>query len=121
MDRAREAAHAVEGLLAGAPADGSTRVRLTVLVRNVDLAAAAAENDQKLLARLVDIRSGQYVDSDGFDADASYGEAFREAGFDVSVLAPDDVAGKIRARPTAVKVALATGLDEWADVPLESP
>ena len=113
---AREAVHVVEGLLVGASPDRSTRIRLSALVRDVDQAAAAAENDRELVSRLDEIRSGQYEDGDGTDADASYGDAFREAGIDIDALSPVDAGAKIKARPASVRVALATTLDEWADV-----
>ena len=45
-----------------------------------------AENDQKLLARLVDIRSAKADDPDGSMTDAEYADAFREAGIDVASL-----------------------------------
>jgi serine/threonine-protein kinase len=55
---ARDAAHAAERLLADAR-DAATRYRVTALVQHVSEAAQAAENDQQLLAKLVDIRSGR--------------------------------------------------------------
>ena len=113
---AREAAHVVEGLLVGASPDRATRIRLSALVRDVDQAAAAAENDRELMSRLDEIRSGQYEDGDGTDADASYGDAFREAGIDIDALSAVEAGAKIKSRPASVRVALATALDEWADV-----
>ncbi|MFI5460715.1 MAG: tetratricopeptide repeat protein, partial [Isosphaerales bacterium] len=112
---ARDAAHAVEGLLADAP-DEPTRRHATEVVREVTQAAAAAENDQKLLARLVDIRSAKADDPDGSTTDAAYDDAFREAGIDVASLPPAEAGAKIRDRPTAVRVFLAAALDDWAAV-----
>ncbi|MFI5460714.1 MAG: tetratricopeptide repeat protein [Isosphaerales bacterium] len=112
---ARDAAHAVEGLLADAP-DKSTRRRAIALVRDVTQAAAGAENDQKLLARLVDIRSAWADDPDGSTRDAAYEDAFREAGIDIAALPPAEAGTKIKARPTAVSLALAAALDYWAAV-----
>jgi len=112
---ARDAAHAVEGLLADAP-DESTRRRAIALVRVVTQAAAAAENDHKLLARLVDIRSAEADDPDGSVTDAAHADAFREAGVDVASLRPAEAGAKIRDRPKATRVALAAALDHWAVV-----
>ena len=42
--------------------------------------ARAAEDDQKLLARLVDIRVAKSDDPDGSVTDAAYAEAFRKPG-----------------------------------------
>jgi len=112
---ARDAAHAVEGLLADAP-DKSTRRHATEVVREVTQAAAAAETDQKLLARLVDIRSAKADDPDGSTTDAAYADAFRDAGIDIAALPPAEAGTKIQARPTRVRVALAAALDDWAAV-----
>ncbi len=106
---------AVEGLLADSP-DEPTRTRAIELVRDVTRAAATAEADQKLLARIADIRSARADDPDGSVTDSNYADAFRESGIDVAVL-PATAAGKqILARPTAVSVALAAALDDWAAV-----
>jgi len=110
---ARDAAQAVEHLLADT-SDDSARRRATALVRDVTQAAAAAENDQKLLATLVDIRSAKADDPDGSATDAAYADAFREAGIDVGALPPAEAGAKIQARPAAVRVALAAALDDWA-------
>ena len=110
---ARDAAQAVEGLLLDAP-DESTRRRAIELVRDVSQAAAAAENDQKLLAKLVDIRSTWTDDPDGSATDADFADAFRESGIDISVLPPAEAGARIQARPPSVRVALAAGLDDWA-------
>jgi len=112
---AREAAKAAERLLADVP-DEPTRSRMTALVRNVTEATTVAENDQKLLARLIDIRSARADDYDGSGTDAAYADAFREAGIDMAVLPPAEAGAKIQARPAAVRVALATALDNWAAV-----
>ena len=57
---ARDATHALERLLPDAP-EQSTRA-VAKLVREVTQAARSAENDQKLLAELVDIRSAKADD-----------------------------------------------------------
>jgi len=112
---ARDAAHAVEGLLADAP-DELTRRRGTALVRDVTESAAAAENDQKLLTTLVDIRSARADDPDRSAADVAYADAFREAGIDIAALSPAEAGTKIQARPTSTRLALAAALDDWAAV-----
>jgi eukaryotic-like serine/threonine-protein kinase len=113
--RAREAAHAAERQSPDAP-DDRGRERATALVQQVTQATTAAETDQKLLARLVDIRSARYDDRDGSATDVDYADAFREAKFDVTSLPPVEAAAKIYARPSAVRLALAAALDDWASV-----
>jgi serine/threonine-protein kinase len=110
---ARDAAHAAERLLADAR-DAATRQRLTALVQQVTEAARAAEADQKLLAKLVDIRSAEADDPDGSVSDAAYADAFREAGIDMATLPPAEAGAKIKARPASVGLALAASLDDWA-------
>ena len=48
--------------------------------------------------------------------DADYADAFREAGIDVASLPPAEAGAKIEARPSAVRVSLATAIDDWAAV-----
>ena len=110
---ARHAALALGGFLADTP-DRPARDRLTALVRDVTRAADAAEADQKLLARLVDIRSAESDDPGGASTDVRYAEAFRVASIDVAAAAPAEAGARIRARPAAVRVALAAALDDWA-------
>jgi serine/threonine-protein kinase len=87
-----------------------------VLVRNLTEAATAAENDQALLAKLMDVRSAKADDPDGSVTDAAYADAFREAGIDIATLSPADSGAKIQVRPAAVREALAAVLDDWAAV-----
>jgi serine/threonine-protein kinase len=110
--KARDAAHAVERLLADAR-DEPTRKRVTTLVESVTAAAQAAENDQNLVDKLIDIGSSKADDRDGSATDAAYAAAFREAGIDVAALSPAEAGAKIKARPAAVTVALAAALDDW--------
>ncbi len=112
---ARHAAHALEELLADA-SDAPTRKRVTVLIRDVTRAAAAAANDQKLLARLVDIRSARDDDRDGSATDMAYEDAFHEAGLDLVALPAAEAAAAIQARPDAERIALAAALDDWANM-----
>ena len=111
--KARDAAHAVERLLADAR-DEPTRQRVTALVKSATTGTQAAENDQNLLDKLIDIRSAKADDRDGWATDAAYAVAFRDAGIDVSALSPSEVGAKIKRRPVAV--ALAAALDDWAAV-----
>jgi serine/threonine-protein kinase len=110
---ARNAAQAAARLAADAR-DAATRARLEALVREVNDAAQTAEDDQKLLAKLVDIRSAKADDLDGSETDLAYADAFHEAGIDVDTLAPADASAKIRARPASVASALVAALDDWA-------
>jgi Flp pilus assembly protein TadD len=112
---AQDAAQAVESLLIDAP-DEPTGRHMTALVREVAQAALAAENDQKLLAKLVEIRSAKAEDLDGSMTDMEYANAFAEAGIDTAALAAAEVGAKIQARPATVRVALAAALDDWAAV-----
>jgi serine/threonine-protein kinase len=111
--KAREAARAVERLLADAR-DEPTRERVTALVESVTAAAQAAAGDRKLLDKLIDIRSAKADDRDGWATDAAYAVAFREAEVDLTTLPPTEAGAKLKARPAAVAVALATALDDWA-------
>jgi serine/threonine-protein kinase len=113
--RACDSAHACQRLFSDAP-DEPTRRHARALGLAVTGAAEAAETDQKLLAKVVDIRSAKEDDPDGSATDAGYHDAFREAGIDVAALPPTDSGPKIRARPTSVRVALAAALDDWAAV-----
>jgi uncharacterized delta-60 repeat protein len=110
---ARNAAQAVARLAADAR-DATTRKRLEALVQEVNSAAETAENDQKFLAKLVDIRSAKADDPDGSETDMAYTDVFREAGIDVDALAPADASAKIRARPASVASVLVAALDDWA-------
>ncbi len=112
---ARDAAHAVDRRLADVRNE-ATRRRVTTLVRDVNQATTAAENEQKLLAKLIDIRSSSADDPDGTVADVSYEEAFREAGWDMAALPPAEVGAKIQARPIAVRSLLGATLDYWASM-----
>jgi len=112
---AREAAHAVERLLADAR-DQTTRERVTALVQSVTAAAIAAENDQKILDRLIDIRSAEEDDPDLSLTDAAYAGAFRQAEIDVSALPVGEIGARIKARQAKVAVTLAAALDDWARV-----
>ena len=87
---------------------------MTALVREVTQAAAAAENDQKLLARLVDIRSARADDPDGSATDGDYADAFSEAGIDIAALTVE-AAARLGRLPSA-RVSLAAALDHWAAI-----
>ncbi len=78
--------------------------------------AQAADRDQKLLDRLVDIRSALADDRDGWSTDAAYADAFREAGIDLAALSADEAAKRIRERGPEQASALANAVDDWAAV-----
>jgi serine/threonine-protein kinase len=82
--------------------------------RQAAAAVQAAKRDDVLLERLIDIRSAKTDDHGGWETDAAYAEAFRDAGIDVA--APAEVGAALRTRPAATRVALAAALDDWAAV-----
>jgi len=98
---------------AGDPLAGNRLLALRTAVRT---GLGAAVRDQRLLDRLIDIRSAEADDYDGSATDASYADAFREAGVDLAVLTPADAGANIRARPPSVALTLAGALDDWAAV-----
>ena len=112
---AHEATRAIERLLAYAP-DKATRAHAVMLVREAAQAAAAAENDQRLLSRLVRIRSAVADDPDGRVAGAEFGDAFLEAGIDLESLPPAESGAMIRARPSVARISLASAIDYWAAI-----
>jgi tetratricopeptide (TPR) repeat protein len=79
-------------------------------------AAKAAESNQVLMEKLVDIRSAKADDPDGTISDRDYAEAFRAAGIDVEALSPEKAGDLIKSRPAPVAAAMAAALDDWADV-----
>jgi tetratricopeptide (TPR) repeat protein len=112
---AMAAARRVEPLLADAR-DVATRRRIVALIRAAEEGTAAAGRDQALLALLVDIRSARADDPDGSATDASYADAFRDAGIDVDALSPKESGARIAGRPAAVVRALVAALDDWTAV-----
>jgi serine/threonine-protein kinase len=103
---AREAAQAAVRLVADAR-DAATRDRVTALLQQVDQAAKTAQDEQKLLAKLVDIRSAYADDPDGSASDHAFADAFLEAGIDVDSLPQGEAGVNIKARPMSVALALA--------------
>ena len=81
-----------------------------------EAAARVAESQGLLLDKLVDIRSAKTDDPDGTISDRDYSAAFRDAGIDVTALAPTEVGARIKALPATVAAALAAALDDWASV-----
>ncbi len=110
---ARDAVQAAVRLVADAR-DGATRERVTALLQQVDQAVKTAQDDQRLLDKLVDIRSAGADDPDGSDSDDAYADAFREAGIDMDSLTAAEAVTKIKARPASVTLALVAALDDWA-------
>ena len=78
--------------------------------------AKAAEGDRRLLDRLVDIRSASADGPRDSGTNTAYANAFRGAGIDVTALPPAEAGAKLRSRPSAVALALATAVDHWAAV-----
>jgi serine/threonine-protein kinase len=96
--------------------DTAARDRLLPLRREITAGRDAAERDRALLDRLVEIRSAKADDGDGSRSDAAYAAAFREAGIDLTKLAPAEAAAKISARPPSVVPSLTAALDDWAAI-----
>ena len=109
---AREAARQAERLLPDARGEQS-RQRVRDLMEQIETATTAAEDDQRLLAKLESIRLSEY-ESGAEVTVARYATAFSDAGIVVMLGPLDEVAGKITSRSTAVRVALAAALDGWA-------
>ena len=76
----------------------------------------AAQRDKTLLDRVVAIRAAEADDPDGSITDHDYAEAFRAAGIDFGSPKAAEAGAKIKARPPSVALALATALDDWADI-----
>jgi serine/threonine-protein kinase len=110
---ARNAAQSAVRLAADAR-DAATRQRVTALLQQVTEAEQSAENDQDLLAKLVDIRSAEADDLDGSASDAAYADVFRDRRIDPDALTAAEAGKKIKARPAPVALALAAALDDWA-------
>jgi eukaryotic-like serine/threonine-protein kinase len=85
------------------------------LIERIELGAAAAQRDRKLLARLEEIRAG--LDSDE-KADQAYRVAFRDYGLDLlsSEREPAAIGKQLAGRPRSVSEAAAAALDTWASV-----
>ena len=98
---------------AGGPEAGQ---QLAILGRQLRAGAEAAENDKVLLAKLMDIRSAKADDPDGSITDSAYAAAFRDAGYDIAGLDPNQIAARIKARPEPVRRALVANLDHWTGV-----
>ena len=94
---------------------------LTTLKQEIQAGAEAADRDRVLLDKLAEIRSSKSdrfsdnEDREGHKIDASYTQAFKDAGLDLSSLAPAEAGAKIQARPPAVAQAVAAALDDWAN------
>jgi tetratricopeptide (TPR) repeat protein len=110
---AGEAARAVERLLADAP-DQATRAQAVALVQSVTSGLHAAEDDHKLLERLIEIRAAEDDDPGYSITNAAYSRAFRDAEIDVDALTTSQAAGRIKSRPLRVAIAISAALDDWA-------
>jgi serine/threonine-protein kinase len=113
--KARDAAQAAERLLADGQ-DEESRRRVAALVESVTAEAQAAKNDQELLDKVIEIRSAKADENGSRSTELAYAAAFRDAGLDFSKMPPAEAGAKIKSRPSAVAVALAAALDDWAAV-----
>ncbi len=73
---------------AQAAGDEAAAPGLLALPDEIQTGLDAAQHDQTLLDRLVDIRSAEGDDQDGSNADIAYADAFGAAGIDVDSLSP---------------------------------
>jgi serine/threonine-protein kinase len=112
-----------ERILAAGEADAETHHRVQRLLTEMTAEAAAMRQDQRMAARVEEIRLQQtLITGDRIDrssADPVYAEAFRDYGIDVETLAIDEAATLVRQRPIADKLAAA--LDDWASVKSDDP
>ena len=99
---------------AQAAGDEAAAPGLLALRDEIQTGLDAAQRDQTLLDRLVDIRSAEGDDQDGSNTDIAYADAFGAAGIDVDSLSPAEAGARIKARPPSVAAALASALDDWA-------
>jgi serine/threonine-protein kinase len=109
--------------LLGAGSDRALRGQVETLLADItaeklaaEAAARAAKFDRALLDRLAEIRTMYVHAFDASVATSAYVSAFREAGIDILTLPPGEAGARIRARPAAVAIELAAGLDHWADL-----
>ena len=94
--------------------DPQTRARLVALRTEVQTGLGAARRDQKLLDRLVHIRSAEGDDLDGSATEAAYSDAFGDAGIDVSSLTPAEAGAKSRPGHRRWREPW-RALDDWRD------
>jgi serine/threonine-protein kinase len=123
---ARAAARRADALAAAGDADPALRQRTRGLLDDIEQAADAAreraardEKDRRLIAQMMDIRSGAGDQMSGpnqdFAAtDARYARALRDYGVDVDALAPEQVKDWLERLGKGVRVELAACLDDWA-------
>jgi serine/threonine-protein kinase len=117
---ASEALARAEGRLTDADLGG---LRLRVAAARADLTDRVERDrkDRALTARLDAIRIDSYAILDGkierSAADRAYAEAFRSCGLGPETEAPEATAAKVRA--SAVRPALLTALDDWAQIKRE--
>jgi serine/threonine-protein kinase len=87
---------------------------------------AAAQNDHRLLGRLLEVRNPREVTELRWgpagllmqvpepDADAQFRAAFRDYGLDLATLSPTEASAQLQKRPEAVVVEIVLALDAWA-------
>jgi len=113
--QAQAAAKRAEALLR----DGTPEPALAEPVQALLRELAEEEADARLLARLEEIRVLQAevnVKEDRFVLESAfpeYRQAFREYGWRVEAMAPEEAAALLRRRPRAVQGTLVAALDHW--------
>jgi serine/threonine protein kinase/tetratricopeptide (TPR) repeat protein len=106
LPEAKAAVKRAEELLAGGGSD-ELHGRLSGVRRDIDMAGRVEEARLQRAA----VKDGHFDDA---GADRAYGEVFRNYSLDIAVLAPDQVAEKIRA--SAIREQLVAALDDWLNV-----
>jgi serine/threonine-protein kinase len=96
--------------------DAGPLLALPALRDAVETGLKTAQADRDLLARMVDIRSAQADDPDGWATDAGYADAFAAAGLDPDRHDPAGVGARVARRPPSVAAALVAALDHWVSV-----
>jgi serine/threonine protein kinase/Flp pilus assembly protein TadD len=107
LSEALSAARRANGLLDGADLEESLRLQVRSRVADLEL---LEKLDNIHLEKLTSVRDGHF---DHKAADASYEQTFRDAGLDVEILPPEEVAEKIRRSTVAVE--LAAVIQQWAE------
>ncbi len=107
-----EAAKRADDLVGEGVGDREARDRLLALREEAGAGHRMASQDRTLLGKLGEIR-GSRQDATADATQAAYYAAFREAGFDFNTLIPADAARELERRSGAVRLEIATYLDDW--------
>lgn len=123
----------VEAILATAPADVDTQLRVASTAAAMRSEAAEIARDRTMLERLEAARDQRTIVTDadadrmnqrsfivyGHAAGEAYATAFRDYGIDVLALTPAEAAERIRQR--SIRIPLAAALDDWLILAVDQP